>query len=71
MADLTRELGVSMTTISRALSDYHYHSIGPTMKQKVLRPGLVVRGSSIPGDDDDTHVAVRNPADKFVGSAAV
>ena len=35
MADLARELGVSMTTISRALSD-HY-SIGPGMKQKVLK----------------------------------
>ncbi|QHJ09122.1 LacI family DNA-binding transcriptional regulator [Hymenobacter busanensis] len=35
MADLARELGVSMTTISRALSD-HY-SIGPEMKQKVLK----------------------------------
>ncbi|QJX48219.1 LacI family DNA-binding transcriptional regulator [Hymenobacter taeanensis] len=35
MADLARELGVSMTTISRALSD-HY-SIGPAMKQKVLK----------------------------------
>jgi LacI family transcriptional regulator len=35
MADLARELGVSMTTISRALSD-HY-SIGPSMKQKVLK----------------------------------
>jgi len=35
MADLARELGVSMTTISRALSD-HY-SIGPEMKSKVLK----------------------------------
>ncbi|UPL47716.1 LacI family DNA-binding transcriptional regulator [Hymenobacter sublimis] len=35
MADLARELGVSMTTISRALSDHH--SIGPAMKQKVLK----------------------------------
>ena len=35
MADLARELGVSMTTISRALSDHH--SIGPAMKQTVLR----------------------------------
>jgi LacI family transcriptional regulator len=35
MADLARELGVSMTTISRALSDHH--SIGPGMKQKVLK----------------------------------
>ncbi len=33
MADLARELGVSMTTISRALSDHH--SIGPAMKEKV------------------------------------
>ena len=35
MADLARELGVSLTTISRALSDHH--SIGPAMKQKVLK----------------------------------
>ena len=35
MADLARELGVSMTTISRALSDHH--SIGLAMKQKVLK----------------------------------
>ena len=35
MADLARELGVSMTTISRALSDHH--SIGPAMKQKVQK----------------------------------
>ena len=35
MADLARELGVSMTTISRALSDHH--SIGPTTKQAVLK----------------------------------
>ena len=35
MADLARELGVSMTTISRALSDHH--SIGPAMKQAVLK----------------------------------
>ncbi|MBO0356315.1 LacI family DNA-binding transcriptional regulator [Hymenobacter sp. BT186] len=35
MADLARELGVSMTTISRALSDHH--SIGPATKQKVLK----------------------------------
>lgn len=35
MADLARELGVSMTTVSRALSD-HY-SIGPATKQKVLK----------------------------------
>ncbi|MBF9238531.1 LacI family DNA-binding transcriptional regulator [Hymenobacter sp. BT683] len=35
MADLARELGVSMTTISRALSDHH--SIGPATKQAVLR----------------------------------
>lgn len=35
MADLAKELGVSMTTISRALSD-HY-SIGPATKQKVLK----------------------------------
>ncbi|TLM89111.1 LacI family DNA-binding transcriptional regulator [Hymenobacter jeollabukensis] len=35
MADLARELGVSMTTISRALSDHH--SIGPEMKRKVLK----------------------------------
>ncbi|WP_375416357.1 LacI family DNA-binding transcriptional regulator [uncultured Hymenobacter sp.] len=35
MADLARELGVSMTTISRALSDHH--SIGPAMKQTVLK----------------------------------
>ncbi|GAB2942074.1 LacI family DNA-binding transcriptional regulator [Hymenobacter coalescens] len=35
MADLARELGVSMTTISRALSDHH--SIGPEMKLKVLK----------------------------------
>jgi LacI family transcriptional regulator len=33
MADLARELGVSMTTISRALSDHH--SIGPVTKQAV------------------------------------
>lgn len=35
MSDLARELGVSMTTISRALSDHH--SIGPATKQKVLK----------------------------------
>lgn len=35
MADLARELSVSMTTISRALSDHH--SIGPAMKQRVLK----------------------------------
>jgi len=35
MADLAHELGVSMTTISRALSDHH--SIGPATKQKVLK----------------------------------
>ena len=35
MADLARELNVSMTTISRALSDHF--SIGPAMKQKVLK----------------------------------
>ena len=35
MADLARELGVSMTTVSRALSD-HY-SIGPSMKQRVQK----------------------------------
>ncbi|MBC6607634.1 LacI family DNA-binding transcriptional regulator [Hymenobacter sp. BT188] len=35
MADLAKELGVSMTTVSRALSD-HY-SIGPATKQKVLK----------------------------------
>lgn len=35
MADLARELGVSMTTISRALSDHH--SIGPATKQAVLK----------------------------------
>ncbi|HEX8350452.1 MAG TPA: LacI family DNA-binding transcriptional regulator, partial [Hymenobacter sp.] len=35
MADLARELGVSMTTISRALSDHH--SIGPATKQRVLK----------------------------------
>lgn len=35
MADLARELGVSVTTISRALSDHH--SIGPATKQKVLK----------------------------------
>ena len=35
MADLARELGVSMTTVSRALSDHF--SIGPAMKQKVLK----------------------------------
>lgn len=35
MADLARELGVSMTTISRALSDHH--SIGPAMKQSVRK----------------------------------
>ncbi len=35
MADLARELGVSTTTISRALSDHH--SIGPATKQKVLK----------------------------------
>ncbi len=34
MADMARELGVSTTTISRALSDHH--SIGPAMKQTVL-----------------------------------
>ena len=33
MADLARELGVSMTTVSRALSDHH--SIGPATKQRV------------------------------------
>lgn len=35
MADLARELSVSTTTISRALSDHH--SIGPAMKQTVLK----------------------------------
>jgi LacI family transcriptional regulator len=35
MADLARELGVSTTTISRALSDHF--SIGPAMKQKVQK----------------------------------
>ncbi|MGI4863759.1 MAG: LacI family DNA-binding transcriptional regulator [Janthinobacterium lividum] len=35
MADLARELGVSMTTVSRALSDHH--SIGPVTKQRVLK----------------------------------
>ncbi|WP_324678046.1 LacI family DNA-binding transcriptional regulator [Hymenobacter sp. GOD-10R] len=35
MADLARELGVSMTTISRALSDHH--SIGPATKLKVQK----------------------------------
>jgi LacI family transcriptional regulator len=35
MADLARELGVSMTTISRALSDHF--SIGPEMKRKVQK----------------------------------
>jgi len=35
MADLARELGVSMTTISRALSDHH--SIGAATKQAVLK----------------------------------
>lgn len=35
MADLARELGVSMTTISRALSNHH--SIGPATKQAVLK----------------------------------
>lgn len=35
MADLARELGVSMTTISRALSDHH--SIGAATKQRVLK----------------------------------
>ncbi|MBT9393729.1 LacI family transcriptional regulator [Hymenobacter sp. NST-14] len=35
MADLARELGVSMTTISRALSNHH--SIGPEMKARVLK----------------------------------
>lgn len=35
MADLARELGVSMTTVSRALSD-HY-SIGAATKQRVLK----------------------------------
>ncbi|GAA4377420.1 LacI family DNA-binding transcriptional regulator [Hymenobacter koreensis] len=35
MADLARELNVSMTTVSRALSDHF--SIGPAMKQKVLK----------------------------------
>ena len=35
MADLARELGVSMTTISRALSDHH--SIGTATKQAVLK----------------------------------
>ena len=35
MADLARELGVSTTTISRALSDHF--SIGAAMKQKVLK----------------------------------
>ncbi|MDO7873319.1 LacI family DNA-binding transcriptional regulator [Hymenobacter sp. ASUV-10] len=41
---------------------------GFSPRQVVLRPELVVRGSSTPGDEDDSHVAVRNPADKFVGS---
>jgi len=35
MADLARELGVSMTTVSRALSDHH--SIGLATKQRVLK----------------------------------
>jgi LacI family transcriptional regulator len=35
MADLAQELGVSMTTVSRALSDHH--SIGPATKQAVLK----------------------------------
>jgi len=35
MSDLARELGVSMTTVSRALSDHH--SIGPATKQKVRK----------------------------------
>jgi LacI family transcriptional regulator len=35
MADLARELGVSMTTVSRALSDHH--SIGQATKQRVLK----------------------------------
>ena len=35
MSDLAQELGVSVTTISRALSDHH--SIGPATKQKVLK----------------------------------
>jgi len=35
MADLARELGVSLTTISRALSDHH--SIGASTKQRVLK----------------------------------
>ena len=35
MADLARELGVSMTTVSRALSDHH--SIGAATKQRVLK----------------------------------
>lgn len=35
MADLARELGVSMTTVSRALSDHS--SIGPVTKQRVLK----------------------------------
>jgi LacI family transcriptional regulator len=35
MADLARELGVSMTTVSRALSDHF--SIGPEMKLKVQK----------------------------------
>jgi len=35
MADLARELGVSMTTISRALSDHH--SIGAATKQRVRK----------------------------------
>ena len=35
MADLARELGVSMTTVSRALSDHH--SIGVATKQRVLK----------------------------------
>jgi LacI family transcriptional regulator len=35
MADLAHELGVSMTTVSRALSDHH--SIGAATKQRVLK----------------------------------
>jgi LacI family transcriptional regulator len=35
MADLARELSVSMTTVSRALSDHH--SIGATTKARVLK----------------------------------
>ena len=35
MADLARELRVSLTTISRTLSDYH--SMGLSMKQKMLK----------------------------------